>query len=84
MGEEASGEQPQCVQGLEVGERVASRAGEGVKTLSLSAGYALVCDHDSLTAEALVRESDTAMYEAKAAYYREAGRDRRRRRPRKD
>ncbi|MBR1559032.1 MAG: GGDEF domain-containing protein [Clostridia bacterium] len=58
--------------------------GERVKTLSLSAGYALVCDHDSLTAEALVRESDTAMYEAKAAYYREAGRDRRRRRPRKD
>ena len=58
--------------------------GERVKTLSLSAGYALVKDHGSLTAEALVRESDNAMYEAKAAYYRKAGRDRRKRRPRKD
>jgi hypothetical protein len=33
-----------------------------------------------MTAEALVRESDKAMYEAKAAYYRNAGRDRRSRR----
>lgn len=53
--------------------------GERVKTLSLSAGYALARNHDSLTAEALIRESDKAMYEAKAAYYREADRDRRNR-----
>lgn len=54
--------------------------GEKVKNLSLSAGFALAGDYGSLTAEALVRESDKAMYEAKADYYRDAGRDRRNRR----
>ena len=55
--------------------------GSAVKTLSVSAGYALAEDYDGddLTAEALVRESDKAMYEAKAAYYQNAGRDRRKR-----
>lgn len=53
--------------------------GERVKSLSVSAGFALSKDHGGLTAEALVRESDKAMYAAKAAYYRGHGRDRRRR-----
>ena len=54
--------------------------GERVESLSMSAGYALARDHEALTAEALVRESDKAMYEAKAAYYRDVRRDRRKRR----
>ena len=54
--------------------------GDKVKSLSVSAGFALSQDFDELTSEALVRESDKAMYKAKAAYYRKAGRDRRNRR----
>ena len=54
--------------------------GEKAKSLSVSAGFALSQDYDGLTSEALVRESDKAMYEAKAAYYRKTGRDRRNRR----
>ena len=53
--------------------------GEKVRSLSVSAGFAVAKDHQGKTAEALVRESDKAMYEAKAAYYRDKGRDRRRR-----
>lgn len=49
-------------------------------SLGVSAGCALAVNYDELTAEELVRESDKAMYEAKAAYYRHAGRDRRNRR----
>lgn len=51
--------------------------GNAVKSLSISAGYALASDFDDLTAEALVRVSDKAMYEAKSAYYRGTGKDRR-------
>ena len=54
--------------------------GGKVRSLSVAAGYALAEDYDGLTAEALVRESDKAMYKAKAAYYRDKGRDRRNRR----
>ena len=56
--------------------------GSLVKALSLSAGYALAEEYDkeSLTVEMLVRESDKAMYVAKAAYYRNKGQDRRSRR----
>ena len=54
--------------------------GGQVRSLSVAAGYALAEDYDGLTAEALVRESDKAMYKAKAAYYRYKGRDRRNRR----
>ena len=46
--------------------------------LSLAVGYALIEDNPDLTAEKLVRESDLAMYDAKAEYYRLSGRDRRR------
>ncbi len=55
--------------------------GKKVKSLSLSAGCALMEEYDTrgMTAEMLVRESDKAMYEAKAAYYRRKGNDRRRR-----
>ena len=45
--------------------------------LNLSAGYALACDHASLSAKQLVHESDQAMYAAKAAFYRKTGNDRR-------
>ena len=54
--------------------------GETVKTVSVSAGYALASDHPDLSAEKLVREADQAMYAAKAAYYRRSGHDRRSRR----
>ena len=53
--------------------------GEHVEKLSLSAGYALAEDHPGLNAEALKREADRAMYDAKSRYYRENGLDRRRR-----
>ena len=48
-------------------------------TLSLSAGCALAEEHPGLTIDALVKEADRAMYEAKSRYYRENGLDRRRR-----
>lgn len=54
--------------------------GELVKSLSVSAGYALAEECDAVTAETLVRESDNAMYAAKAAYYQKPGLDRRKRR----
>ena len=55
----------------------AAWTGDEVKHLSLSAGYALACDHEGLTVEQLVREADQAMYAAKAEYYRKNGHDRR-------
>lgn len=56
--------------------------GKKVKSLSLSAGFAILEEYDTrgMTAEMLISESDKAMYEAKAAYYRRKGKDRRRRR----
>ena len=56
--------------------------GSKVQTLSVSAGYAIAEDYgdEGLTAEMLVIESDKVMYEAKAAYYQQAGKDRRKRR----
>lgn len=51
--------------------------GKTAKQLSLSAGYALACDHPGFTTEKLVKEADQAMYAAKAAYYRRTGHDRR-------
>ena len=52
-------------------------AGEG---LHLAAGYALAADWPDATPEELVMQADQAMYDAKEAFYRQAGRDRRRRR----
>lgn len=54
--------------------------GETVRKLGLAAGFALAKENAGLSAEKLVGEADKAMYEAKAAYYRQAGKDRRRRR----
>ena len=52
-------------------------SGKTVHKLSLAAGYACAEENEDLSAEKLVVEADKAMYEAKAAYYREAGHDRR-------
>ena len=51
--------------------------GKTVPELSLAAGCAHAADHPDLSAEKLVGEADKAMYEAKDAYYRETGKDRR-------
>ena len=53
--------------------------GSGEHALSMSAGYALAGNHSGLNAEELIRKSDLAMYNAKSEYYRNSGRDRRRR-----
>jgi diguanylate cyclase (GGDEF)-like protein len=44
---------------------------------SISAGYAMVTDNESV--EAALRESDQNMYKEKAAYYQQKGMDRRKR-----
>ena len=56
--------------------------GDTVRTLSLSAGFALAKDYagSGISVEMLVKKSDEAMYQAKAAYYRQQGNDRRKRR----
>ena len=54
--------------------------GEAVRALSLSAGYALACEHPELSIEKLVQKADRAMYAAKDAYYQKSGNDRRRQR----
>lgn len=54
--------------------------GKLIHTLELAAGYAIAEENPGLSAEKLVHEADMAMYEAKAAYYRKKGNDRRRRR----
>lgn len=51
--------------------------GKEVKSLSLSAGYALAADHEGCSCEMLVREADMKMYDEKRAYYQANGRDRR-------
>ena len=55
----------------------AAWSGSLVGQLHLSAGFALAEDHAGLSAEALVKEADQAMYLAKAAYYALSGKDRR-------
>lgn len=52
-------------------------SGNKVKKLSISAGYALASEHEGISAEALVKEADRAMYEKKRDYYRKNGIDRR-------
>ena len=56
-----------------------SWAGKLTKELRLAAGFALAADYPGLSLEKLVSEADLAMYAAKAEYYRQNGRDRRRR-----
>ena len=55
-------------------------SGEKVKELSMAVGYALSADYPGCSAEKLVNEADLSMYAAKADYYRNSGKDRRRRR----
>ena len=55
----------------------AAWSGGLVGQLHLSAGFALAEDHAGLSAEALVRKADQAMYLAKAEYYALSGKDRR-------
>ena len=62
-------------------ERTASAwKGETVRELHIACGYALAVDWPDSTTEELVMKADQAMYEAKEAYYRQEGHDRRRRR----
>ncbi len=58
-------------------QKTDSWSGERVKTLSLSAGYALAQEHEGDSIEELVKEADKAMYEQKKEYYQKTGRDRR-------
>ncbi len=59
-------------------EETAKWSGKTVHELGFSVGYAIAKDHPGVTAEGLVRESDFAMYDAKAQYYKNAGIERRR------
>ena len=52
--------------------------GETVRSLSVAAGYALAADYKGLTCAELLRKADFAMYSAKAIYYRQSGKKRRR------
>ena len=47
--------------------------------LRLSTGWAYAGDYPGLTCQQLIHQADRQMYQAKAAYYRQEGRDRRRR-----
>ena len=51
--------------------------GDTIQDLSLSAGFALACEHPDITAAELVKKADQGMYAAKAEYYRTNGHDRR-------
>lgn len=55
------------------------RGHDGVE-LNFASGYALAADWSDATPEGLVMRADHAMYDAKEAYYRQEGRDCRRRR----
>ena len=55
------------------------RGHDGVE-LNFASGYALAADWPDATPEGLMMRADHAMYDAKEAYYRQEGRDRRRRR----
>jgi diguanylate cyclase (GGDEF)-like protein len=52
-------------------------SGNKVKELHLAVGYAVASDYDDMSAEKLVAEADLAMYEAKTAYYKSVGKERR-------
>lgn len=48
-------------------------SGNKVKHLSVSAGYALLCDFEGCTVEELAKEADGAMYKQKKVYYEKFG-----------
>ena len=61
----------------ELRRETAAWTGEKVKSLRLSVGYAALADDAGMSPQALAKKADEAMYEEKAAYYREIGLDRR-------
>ena len=61
----------------QLAQETADWNGALVHKLSLSAGYALACDHEGISAEKLVIFADKGMYADKAQYYSKAGIDRR-------
>lgn len=63
---------------LDLKKKTGQWSGEKVKSLSLSAGYALAKEHKELSVAELVKEADKAMYKQKREYYQTEGRDRRR------
>ena len=75
LGEMSRGQAADALRRLETA--CAAWTGRLVGQLHLSAGFALAEDHAGLSAEALVKEADQAMYQAKAAYYARSGKDRR-------
>ena len=52
--------------------------GKLAERLHVSAGFACAADHPDMTCQQLVQQADRKMYEAKAAYYRQHDRRRRR------
>ena len=75
LGEMSRGQAADALRRLDT--ECAAWTGRLVGRLHLSAGFALAEDRAGLSAEALVREADQAMYEAKAKYYALSGKDRR-------
>lgn len=57
----------------------AGHHGDLVQAVYLSAGLACQADDPELTAEGLYRKADQIMYEDKTAFYRQKGKDRRKR-----
>lgn len=55
---------------LEMNRIIASWSGEKVKSLSVSAGYALASEFTGYSIEDLTKEADKAMYEQKKEFYR--------------
>ncbi|MGM9526183.1 MAG: diguanylate cyclase domain-containing protein [Peptococcaceae bacterium] len=58
-------------------DAAASWNGHTVEVLSFSTGYAIAAEHPGLSIEQIVHAADQMMYANKAAYYRQAGKDRR-------
>ena len=53
---------------------------EDLEGLKLAIGFAFARDYENCTAEELIKEADFAMYDAKADYYAQTGKERRKRR----
>jgi GGDEF domain-containing protein len=53
---------------------------EDLEGLKLAIGFAFARDYENCTAGELIKEADFAMYDAKAAYYAQTGKERRKRR----
>lgn len=58
-------------------DAAASWNGHTVEVLSFSTGYAIAAEYPGLSIEQIVHAADQIMYANKAAYYRQAGKDRR-------